>query len=82
MVNPNRDKKPFEVAKPSEVITRNKSIVPKNHLISNVIGNMNDFVVTRRQSRKNEMGFVCYTSQLKPKNLEETLGNESWTTTL
>ena len=32
--------------------------------------------------RLNEMGLVCYTSQLEPKNVEEALGDESWTTTL
>ena len=28
------------------------------------------------------MGLVCYISQLKPKNVEEALGDESWTTAL
>ena len=28
------------------------------------------------------MGLTCYTSQLEPKNVEKTLGDESWTTTL
>ena len=36
--------------------------MPKNHLISNVMGNVNEKVVTRRQSRMNEMSFVCYAS--------------------
>ena len=28
------------------------------------------------------MGFVCYTSQLEPKNVKEALGDESWITAL
>ena len=36
-------------------------------------------MVTRRQSRLNEMGLVWYTSQLKPKNVKKALGDESWT---
>ena len=35
-------------------------------------------MVTRRQSRLNEMGLVCYTSQFEPKNVEEALEDESW----
>ena len=65
VVDPNRDKKPLEVAKPNEVSTRNKSKVPKNYLISNIIGNMNDSMVTMRQSRHNKIYFFCYTSQLE-----------------
>ena len=44
--------------------TRNKhrSKVPNNHPISNVIGNVNERVFTRRQSRLDEMGLVCYAS--------------------
>ncbi|RVX10899.1 Retrovirus-related Pol polyprotein from transposon RE2 [Vitis vinifera] len=56
--------------------------MPKNHPISNAIGNVNEHVVTRRQSRLNEMGIVCYTSQLEPKNVKEASGDESWTTAL
>ena len=43
---------------------------------------MNERVITRRQSRLNEMCLVCYTSQFEPKNVNEALGDESWTTTL
>ena len=67
---------------PKETRSKHKSRVPKNHLISNVIGNVNEHVVTKRQSRLNDMGLVCYTSQLEPKNVEEALSNESWTTAL
>ena len=40
---------------------------------------MNEHVVTIRQSRLNDRGFVSYTSQL---NVEEALRDEAWTTTL
>ena len=46
------------------------------------MSNVNECVVTRRQSRLNEMGLICYTSQFEPKNVEEALGDESWTTAL
>ena len=62
-----------------EIRSKHKSRIPKNHSISNVIGNVNEWVVTRRQSRLNEMSLICYTSQLEPKNMEEALGDESWT---
>ena len=62
---------------PEEIINKHRSRVPKNHPISNVIGNVNEWVVTKRQSRLNEMGLVCYTSQLERKNVEEALGDES-----
>ena len=52
---------------PEEIINKHRSRVPKNHPISNVIGNVNEHVVTRRQSIINEMGLVCYTSQIEPK---------------
>ena len=65
-----------------ETRSKHRSKIPKNHPISNVIGNVNKRVVTRRQSRLNEMGLVCYTSQLEPKNVEEALGDESWITAL
>ena len=77
-----RDEQLLDVARSSEVGKRNKSKVPKNHPISNVIGTMDDSMVTRRQSRQNKIDFFCYTSQLEPKNVEEVLGDESWTTAL
>ncbi|RVW27428.1 hypothetical protein CK203_095409 [Vitis vinifera] len=65
-----------------EMRNKYRSKVLKSHPISNVIGNVNESVVSRRQSTLNEMGLVCYTSKLEPKNVEEALGDESWTTTL
>ena len=76
-----QDEQALDIARSSEVGNRNKSKVPKNHPILNVIGTMDDSMVTRRQSRQNKIDFFCYTSQLEPKNVEEVLGDESWTTT-
>ena len=33
-------------------------------------------MVSRRQSRLNEISLVCYTSQLEPKNVDEALGDD------
>ena len=70
-IDPNID----EVVPPDDTIKeikdKIKSRMPNNHLISNVMGNVNEKVVTRRQSRMNEMIFVCYASQLEPKNVEK-----------
>lgn len=82
VVDPSKDRKAHEIAKSSEVGNKHKSRVPKHHHISNVIGNMDDFMVTKRQARQNEIDFLYYTSQLEPKNVEEALGDESWITTL
>ena len=67
---------------PKEMRNKNRFRVPKNHLIPNVISNVNEQVVTRRQSILNEMGLIFYTFQLEPKNVEESLGNASLTTAL
>ncbi|KAJ9682438.1 hypothetical protein PVL29_018369 [Vitis rotundifolia] len=57
---------------------KNKSRVPKNHPLSNVIGNYEDNILTRRQSKLNEISYVCYISQIEPKNIEEALNDEAW----
>ncbi|RVW30845.1 putative mitochondrial protein [Vitis vinifera] len=57
---------------------KNKSKIPKNHPLSNVIGNYKDNMVTKRQSKLNEISYVCYTSQIEPKKVEEALNNEAW----
>ena len=44
-----------------EMRSKHRSRVPKNHPISNIIGNINECVVTKRQSRLDEMSLVCYT---------------------
>ena len=50
---------------------KNKSRVPKNHPLSNVIGNYEDSMVTRRQSKLNKVSYVCYTSQIEQKMLKK-----------
>ena len=82
-IDPNKDENVSQEEKFEETRNTHKSKLTKNHPISKVTSNMNECVVTRRQSRLNEMGPVCYTSQLElKKNMEEALGDEYWTTTL
>ena len=52
---------------------KNKSKVLKNHPLSNVIGNYEDSMVTRRHSKLNKVNYDCYTSQIELKNIEEAL---------
>ena len=82
VIDPNRDEQPLDVTRSSEVGNRNKSKVLKNHHVSNVIGNMDDSMVIRRQSNQNKINFFCYTSQLELKNEEKALEDESWTIVL
>ncbi|KAF7112590.1 hypothetical protein RHSIM_RhsimUnG0213400 [Rhododendron simsii] len=51
--------------------------VKLNHPISQVIGEPNDEMKTRRQIR-NEINYVCFTSTLEPKKVEEALGDDYW----
>ena len=61
-IDPNMDEvRPLDDT-PEETKNKHKPRIPKNHLISDIIANVNGCVVTRRQSRLNEMGLVCYTS--------------------
>ena len=54
-----------------EITDKHRPEYLRTTLVSNVIGNVDERVVTRRKSRLNEMGLVCYTSQLEPKNMKE-----------
>ena len=81
-IDPNKDENVSQEENFEETRHKHKSKLSKNHPISKVTSNMNEYVVTRRQSRLNEMGLVCYTSQLELQNMEEALGDEYWTTTL
>ena len=81
-IGPNKDESILQEDTSKKARNRYKSKVLKNHPISNVIGNMNEYVVTRRQSRLNEMSFICYTSQLELRNVDKALGDGSWTTAL
>ena len=48
MNEPRENNEANEIVGTSEVGIRNKSKVPKNHLISNVIRNMSDSMVNRK----------------------------------
>ena len=62
----------------NDLAKRNRSRVPKNHPLSNVSGDFEESMVTRRQSKLNEISYVFYTSQIEPKNVEEALKDEAW----
>ncbi|GKA48753.1 retrovirus-related pol polyprotein from transposon TNT 1-94 [Tanacetum coccineum] len=47
----------------------------KNHPIENVIGNLNQR--TLRSQAQNQSNFYCFISTIEPKNVNETLGDES-----
>ena len=67
-----KDKEALKISKSSEMGNKHKFRIPKNHPISNVIVNIDYSMVTRKQfKKKNEIGFVCYTFPLKPKNVKE-----------
>ena len=80
-IDPNMDEKVPLDDTLEKMRNKHRSRIPKNYQISNVIRNVNEQVVTRRQSRLNKVGFVCYT-HLEPKKVEEALRDECWTTTL
>nr|GEU68809.1 Gag-Pol polyprotein [Tanacetum cinerariifolium] len=48
----------------------------KNHLLENVIGNLNQR--TLRSQDQNQSNFFCFISTIEPKNVNEALGDESW----
>nr|GEX51252.1 retrovirus-related Pol polyprotein from transposon TNT 1-94 [Tanacetum cinerariifolium] len=49
----------------------------RNHPLKNVIGNLNQR--TFRSQAQNKSNFFCFISTIKPKNVNEVLGDESWT---
>ena len=51
--------------------------MPKNHTLSNVIGNYEGSMVTRRQSKLNEISYVYYTSQIEQKNIDEAFNDKT-----
>ena len=65
-IDPNNDEVVPLDDTPKKIRNKHRSRLPKNHPISNVIGNVNERMVIRRQSKLNEMGLVHYTSQLEP----------------
>nr|GEW61083.1 retrovirus-related Pol polyprotein from transposon TNT 1-94 [Tanacetum cinerariifolium] len=48
----------------------------RNHLLENVIGNLNQ--ITVRSQAQNQSNFFCFVSTVEPKNVNEALGDESW----
>ncbi|GJU47189.1 retrovirus-related pol polyprotein from transposon TNT 1-94 [Tanacetum coccineum] len=48
----------------------------RNHLLENVIGNLNQR--TLRSQAQNQSNFFCFISTMEPKNVNEALGDESW----
>ena len=76
-IDPNNDEPVPLDDIPEETRNKHRPRIPKNHLISNVIGNVNEQVVTKRQSRSNKMSPICHASQLELKNVEEALRGES-----
>ncbi|GKA06691.1 retrovirus-related pol polyprotein from transposon TNT 1-94, partial [Tanacetum coccineum] len=49
----------------------------KNHLLENVIGNLNQ--ITLGSQAQNKSNFFCFISTIEPKNINEALKDESWT---
>ena len=47
-------------------------MVPKNHTLSNVIGNYEDSMVTRRQAKLNEISYVAIPPKLNQKMLKKS----------
>ncbi|GJR08858.1 retrovirus-related pol polyprotein from transposon TNT 1-94 [Tanacetum coccineum] len=49
----------------------------KDHPVETVIGNLNER--TLRSQVQNQSNFFCFVSSLEPKNIKETIQDESWT---
>ncbi|GJV99464.1 retrovirus-related pol polyprotein from transposon TNT 1-94 [Tanacetum coccineum] len=56
-----------------EIVNINES---KNHLLDQVIGNLNQR--TLRSQAQNHSNFFCFISTIEPKNVNEALKDESW----
>ncbi|GJS27282.1 retrovirus-related pol polyprotein from transposon TNT 1-94 [Tanacetum coccineum] len=48
----------------------------RNHPLENAIGNLNQR--TLRSQAQNQSNFYCFVSTIKPKNVNEALGDKSW----
>ncbi|GJZ13227.1 retrovirus-related pol polyprotein from transposon TNT 1-94 [Tanacetum coccineum] len=62
-----------ELIEVDEVVNIKES---KNHPLEQVIGNFNQ--TTLRSQAQNHSNFFCFISTIKPKNVNEELGDESW----
>ncbi|GJV36459.1 retrovirus-related pol polyprotein from transposon TNT 1-94 [Tanacetum coccineum] len=56
-----------------EIVNNKES---RNHPLEKVIGNLNQR--TLRSQAQNQSNFFCFISTIEPKNVNETLGDESW----
>nr|GEW86633.1 retrovirus-related Pol polyprotein from transposon TNT 1-94 [Tanacetum cinerariifolium]GEY05463.1 retrovirus-related Pol polyprotein from transposon TNT 1-94 [Tanacetum cinerariifolium] len=56
-----------------EIVNINES---RNHPLENIIGNLNQR--TLRSQAYNQNNFFCFISTIKPKNVNDALGDESW----
>ena len=66
-----------------EIITDNiqrepSTRVKKNHPADLILGNLDESMVTRRRY-VNLVQYMCFTSSIEPKNINEALLDESWT---
>nr|GEU55876.1 retrovirus-related Pol polyprotein from transposon TNT 1-94 [Tanacetum cinerariifolium] len=48
----------------------------RSHPIENIIRNLNQ--MTLRSQAQNQSNFFCFISTIEPKNMNESLGDESW----
>ncbi|GKA73848.1 retrovirus-related pol polyprotein from transposon TNT 1-94 [Tanacetum coccineum] len=62
-----------ETLKVDEIVNIKES---KNHLLGNVIGNLNQR--TLKSQAQNQSNFFCFISTIEPKNVNEALKDESW----
>ncbi|GJY28546.1 hypothetical protein Tco_0404313 [Tanacetum coccineum] len=68
--NNNEEDESIEV---DEVVNIKES---KNHPLDQVIGNLNQ--ITLRSQAQDHSNFFCFISTIEPKNVNETLKDESW----
>nr|GEZ65818.1 retrovirus-related Pol polyprotein from transposon TNT 1-94 [Tanacetum cinerariifolium] len=62
-----------EILEIDEIVNIKES---RNHLLENVIGNVNQR--TLRSQAQNQSNFFCIISTIEPKNVNEDLGDKSW----
>ncbi|GJZ45021.1 retrovirus-related pol polyprotein from transposon TNT 1-94 [Tanacetum coccineum] len=62
-----------ETSEINEIVSIKES---RNHPLENVIGNLNQR--TLRSQAQNQSNFFCFMSTIKPKNVNESLTDESW----
>ncbi|GJR42931.1 hypothetical protein Tco_1311034 [Tanacetum coccineum] len=62
-----------EILEVDEIVNIKES---KNHPLDNIIGNVNQRIITSQTQYQSN--FFCFTSTIKPKYVNETLKDESW----